>query len=139
MTTYAHLWDPFREVEAMLAGVDRALDRAWTTSGPGPGVNVYADDDSVVVTSELPGVASADVQVQLQDDMLSISAERRAADEAGESLVRERSVLRVNRSVSLPFSVDPERVEARLADGVLTVALKRSAADKPRRISVTSN
>ena len=139
MTTYAYTWDPFREVESMLAGVDRLIDRAWTTAGATPGVNVYADDETAVITTELPGVQPADVQVQLHDDVLTLAAERKSDAAAGEALVAERASLRFSRSVSLPFAVDPDHVEARLNDGVLTVALKRAAADRPRRIVVNAN
>lgn len=139
MTSFAYTWDPFREVESMLAGVDRLLDRAWTTAGATPGINVYADDESVVVTTELPGVAAGDVRVQLEGDVLSIGAERRSEDGPGEELARERGALRFSRSVSLPFAVDQDQVEARLSDGVLAVSLKRAAADRPRTIAVNAN
>jgi len=139
MTTYAYTWDPFREVESMLAGVDRLLDRTWSTAGATPGVNVYADDETAVVTTELPGVQPADVQVQLHADVLTLGAERKAEAATGEELLAERPALRFSRSVSLPFAVDPDHVEARLADGVLTIALKRTAADRPRKITVNAN
>lgn len=139
MTTYAYAWDPFREVESMLAGMDRVLDRAWSTAGSTPGINVYADDEAAVITTELPGVQAADVQLQLHDDVLSVSAERKPDAGSGEQLTAERPALRFSRSISLPFAVDAERVEARLADGVLTVALKRAEADRPRRITVNAN
>ena len=139
MTTYAYTWDPFREVETMLAGVDRLIDRAWTTAGATSGVNVYADDETAVVTTELPGVLPADVQVQLHDDVLTLAAERKPEPADGEALVAERANLRFSRSVSLPFAVDPDHVEARLNAGVLAVTLKRAAADRPRRIQVNAN
>ena len=139
MATYAYTWDPFREVQTMLAGVDRLIDRAWTTAGATSGVNVYADDETAVVTTELPGVLPADVQVQLHDDVLTLGAERKPDAAAGEPLVAERASLRYSRSISLPFAVEPDHVEARLNDGVLTIALKRAAADRPRRITVNPN
>jgi HSP20 family protein len=139
MTTYAFTWDPFREVETMLAGVDRILDRTWSTAGATPGINVYADDDSAIVTTELPGVAASDVQVHLHDGVLTIAAQRTPENAAGAILASERGQLRFSRSVSLPFAVDPEHVEARLQDGVLAVALKRAASDRPRRIQINPN
>ncbi len=139
MTTYAYTWDPFREVETMLAGVDRLIDRAYTTAGSTPGINVYADDETAVVTTELPGVLPADVQLQLHEDVLTLGAERKPDPATGQALVAERASLRFSRSVSLPFAVDTDHVEARLNDGVLTVALKRAAADRPRRITVNAN
>lgn len=134
MTTYALSWDPFREFESLFASV---ADRAYSTAGSTPGVNVYADDEAAVVTTELPGVKPADLDVQLHEDVLRISATRPA--ETDSSLVRERPALAFARSVALPFPVDPAQVEARLANGVLTVALKRAATDRPHRIQVTQN
>ena len=139
MTTNAFTWDPFREVASMLAGMDRLYDRAWTTAGPTPGVNAYVDEQSAVITAELPGVRPEDMQLQLHDDVLTVSAERKAEPETGEALVSERGELRFSRSINLPFAVDPEHVQARLRDGVLTVALQRAAADRPRRIQVNAN
>lgn len=135
MLTNAFTWDPFRDVEAMLA----TAERAWSTAGATPGVNVYANDESAVITTELPGVPAEAVQVQFDDGSLTITAERPATSEDGETLVRERPALRFSRSVSLPFAVDPSRIEARLRDGVLTVALSRPASDRPRRIQVSTN
>lgn len=135
MTTYPLSWDPFREVEAMLASF---ADHAWSTAGATPGINVYADDEAAVVTTELPGVQAGDLDLQLHEDVLTIGA-KRAADPAETGwLARERPALSFSRSVSLPFPVDPDQVEARLKDGVLTVALKRAAADRPRRIQITA-
>lgn len=138
MTTYA--WDPFRDIDAMLAGLDRLLDRPWSTAGMSPGINVYANDEAAVVTTELPGVRGDQVQVQLLDDVLTISAERAGEAETakGEVLVNERPSLRFSRSVTLPFAVDANQVEARLKDGILTVALRRAEADKPRKIAVAT-
>ena len=136
MVTSAYTWDPFNEIESMLNGMDRLADRAWNTAGATPGINVYTDDETTVVTTELPGMTPADVQVQLHEDMLTLGAERKADEGSGEELVSERASLRFSRSISLPFAVDPDHVEARLSDGVLTIALKRAASDRPRHIQV---
>jgi HSP20 family protein len=134
MTSTAYTWDPFRDIESLFA----SLDQARSTAGATPGVNIYTDDTSAAVVTELPGVKPDEVQVDLHDDVLTIAANRAAGPAEG-LLMRERPDLRFSRSVTLPFQVDPERIEARLKDGVLTVALKRAAADQPRRIQVTAN
>jgi HSP20 family protein len=139
MTAYAYAWDPFRDAEAMLAGMDRLFSHAYSTAGTTPGVNVYANDDAAVVTTELPGVAAGDVQVQLHDDVLTLSAERPVGATEGTLLADERAAIHFKRSISLPFAVDPDHVEARLSDGVLAVSLKRAATDRPRRIHVNAN
>ncbi len=134
MTTFAMSWDPFRELERILS----KTDRAWTTAGATPGINVYATDDAVMVTSELPGVPTADIEISLQNGALNITAKRNSKAQDGDWLVRERGELSFSRSVSLPYQVDENQVEARLKDGVLNIALKRAESDKPRRISLTA-
>jgi HSP20 family protein len=135
MTSASYTWDPFREMASLFDNLDRAV----STAGDTPGINVLADDDAVVVTSELPGAKADDVQIDLQDNVLTISAQRRLEADDDTWLTRERSNIRFSRSVQLPFQVDEQQVEARLRDGVLRVALKRAAADKPRRIAITAN
>jgi HSP20 family protein len=136
MTTCAMSWDPFRDIETMLSGLDHANDRAWSTAGATPGINVYATEETAVVTSELPGVQTGDITVQLYEDVLTIAAKRISDPTATDWLARERPDLDFSRSVNLPFSVDPEHIEAGLKNGVLTISLKRTASDRPRHILV---
>ena len=133
MTTFAMSWDPFAELERILSETDRAR----TTAGATPGINVYATEDAVMVTSELPGVSTADIDISLRNGALNITAKRNSAVDDGDWLVRERGALSFSRNVSLPYQVDENHVEARLKDGVLNIALKRAESDKPRRISLT--
>src|ERR1035437_872908 len=102
MTAYAMSWDPFREFETMLAGLDRLADHTWSTAGATPGINVYADDETAVVTSELPGVKAEDLNVQLHEEVLTITAKRTSEPAIAGCLVQERPDLDFNRSVNLP-------------------------------------
>jgi HSP20 family protein len=102
-----------------------------------PALNAYVNQDGVIITAELPGVKPADLDISVQRDALTLSGERHAnAEEAKGHHRRERPQGRFVRTVSLPFAVDPKRVEAGLKNGVLTLTLLRAEEDKPRRIDV---
>ncbi len=134
-------WDALAAMESLFDTLDRNPAPVWSTAGATPGIDVYAAEDTVIVTTALPGVKADDVQLQLEDGVLGIAAER-AEDQppaGGRLLLREREPFRFARSIQLPFAVDSERVQARLTDGVLAVTLVRAEADKPRRISVAAN
>lgn len=128
--------DPF----ALLRRVSEALDRAaFGAAAPVfPALNVWQNGEAVAVVAEVPGVEPQDIEIAVKDDALTISGERRAPElPAGASWQRrERAFGRFNRAIRLPFRVDPDQVEARFADGVLRIALRRPEADRPRRIEI---
>lgn len=118
----------------LFAEFDR-LSRAGSTSVP---VSVWAGDDAVAVTVEVPGVAKDDLGIEVTADTLTISGNRKPVATEGTWLSRERDARRFARTITLPWRVDPDKVEARLANGVLTVAVRRAESDKPRKIAVAA-
>lgn len=115
------------------------LSRTVDQRSPAVPLNIWSDDDAVAVTVEVPGIARADLGIEATADTLTISGERKAAVEpTTTSILRERAYGRFSRTVTLPWRIDPERVEARLANGVLSVVLRRAESDKPRRIAVAA-
>jgi HSP20 family protein len=137
--------DPFdsaqREFEHMLGRVFGA------TPGDGGGrlapygVDVREDADHLYVEAELPGYKKEDVNVTLENQTLTISAQRNSEQQQGngdkgEWLLRERSYTQFHRSFTLPPTVDEQSVNAKLNDGVLTITLTKREETKPRRISV---
>ncbi|MCC5888026.1 MAG: Hsp20/alpha crystallin family protein [Gammaproteobacteria bacterium] len=130
---------PFSEVRRLQNSMDRLFGQRPLAAAAGfPAVNLWTGADSVAITAELPGVDPADVELSVKDDVLTLRGSRRASTDDTEAAWhrRERSCGQFQRLVQLPFRVDPERVEARFADGVLEVDLKRPEADKPRRIEI---
>lgn len=104
-------------------------------------MNVVETDGEVRVEAELPGVTENDIDVSLDDDVLTIRGEKRfeRRDEKERHHFVERSYGTFQRAVRLPFPVDPEQVQARFENGVLTVTLPKSAQqDRTRRIQVQS-
>jgi HSP20 family protein len=102
---------------------------------------VYEDADKVTVQLELAGVKKEDFDISLQDDVLTISGERKSESEKreGESYRSERSFGSFSRSVTLPSPVKSADVKATYQDGILTVTLPKAEEAKPRKIQVELN
>jgi HSP20 family protein len=103
-----------------------------------PNINVSETDNEIRITAELPGLAEKDVDVTLDDDVLTIRGEKK--DEKENDHVVERSLGRFQCSVRVPHSVIPDQVQARVENGILTVILpKDQAQEKTRHIKVQSS
>lgn len=102
------------------------------------GVDVREDGDHIYVEAELPGFKKDDVDITLENQTLTIAAERREEKEPkkGDLLLNERRYSRFLRSFTLPPTVDEKSVNAKLLDGVLTVTLNKREETKPRKIQV---
>jgi HSP20 family protein len=100
--------------------------------------SVWSNDEAVAVTLELPGVTKEHLQIEATADTVTVSGERRVPEVSGTWIIRDRTAGRFSRTITLPWRIDPERVEARLTDGVLTIALRRAESDKPRKITVAA-
>jgi HSP20 family protein len=102
-------------------------------------VDVREDADNFYVSCDLPGIHKDDIDITLENATLTITAERRSQQEnvPGEWLLREREQARVSRSFTLPPTVSDASVEAKLADGVLHLTLKKREETKPRKIAVS--
>lgn len=139
--------DPFAEMRRLQADMNRMFSE-WGGAGPAgaaredfPPVNVWVGEHSVVVTAQLPGFAEDDLDLTVRDDSLTLRGSRKPP-ELGETSAwhrRERAYGEFARVVELPLRVDPQRVEARFANGVLTVELHRPEADRPRKIRITAS
>jgi HSP20 family protein len=105
------------------------------------GVDIREDQDHFYVEAELPGFRKDDIDITLENQTLTISGERReqtkpGEEKKGELLLHERRYSRFLRSFTLPPTVDEQTVNAKLADGVLTITLNKREESKPRKITV---
>jgi HSP20 family protein len=131
--------DPLRELRRLQEEMGRLAASAGPAPAAGgfPAVNVHAGRDGLAVVAELPGVEAADLEVHAHRDTLTIRGARRPPSEDGQAYHRrERRSGAFTRTLQLPYRVDPERVEARLEDGVLRLSLPRPEEDRPRRIEI---
>jgi HSP20 family protein len=103
-------------------------------------VDVREDGDHIYVEAELPGFKKEELDITLENQTLTIAAERRddsnGNKKPGEHLLRERRYTRFLRSFNLPPTVDEQSVNAKLTDGVLTITLNKREETKPRKITV---
>ena len=135
--------DPFLDMRRMPSIMSRFFDdvRAPGQSAIYPPVNFWASQDSIVMTTELPGLTEQDIELTVKDAMLSIRGTYPEA-ESGDDIVwhrNERLEGSFMRSVKLPFRVNPDKVDARFENGVLTVEMQRPEDDKPKRITIKAS
>lgn len=102
-----------------------------------PNTDIFETDDALVVVMEIPGVAKKDVAVDLENDTLRVEARIDHAHYDGlEPLYAEYNVGHFARAFSLSGNIDRQQISAELADGVLTLTLKKAKEAMPRRIAI---
>jgi HSP20 family protein len=106
------------------------------------GVDVREDADHIYVEAELPGFKKEEVDINLENQTLTITAQQKSRTDEKPSdksswLLHERRYTRFQRSFTLPPTVDSQSVQAKLNDGVLTITLNKREESKPRRITVS--
>ena len=132
--------DPFGEMRRLQDEVNRLFSSySVAPSTAFPRVNAYANEDGIALTTQLPGVAQDDLGISVFRDTLTLRGRRQPeVTERQAYHRRERGHGEFVRNISLPFGVDPNRVEATLQDGVLRISLHRPEEDKPKRIRVSA-
>ena len=140
--------DPFRDLAAIQDRMNqifedalarsRGRDEGLRTGMWTPAVDIYENDEFVVVKAELPGVEKDRISVEVKEGILTLRGERGFDRELKEESYHriERAYGSFQRSFSLPVSVDQEKVTARFQDGVLEVKLPKKDQEKPKQIEV---
>lgn len=139
-------YNPFRELRTMQDQMNRMLDMAWNREFGEelkdgvwqPPVDIYEDEHSVVIKAEIPDVEQKDIDIKIENNTLTLRGERKHSSEVKkENYYRvERYFGHFQRSFSLPNSIDQDKVQAACDKGILTITLPKSAATKPKQISV---
>lgn len=138
-------YDPVSEMnrvfDNMLGGLMRrsgGQQRAEVTEWA-PAIDVLTENGDLVIRAELPGVKQEDVDITLQDNVLTVSGERKAEqeEERGGYYVRERRYGSFSRSLTVPEGVDESKIHARYENGVLEVTVEGAAqVQEPKRIQI---
>lgn len=118
-------------------GLESEIDRLFATAladaaaptAPRFPVDLYEDKDNTYVRAELPGVKREDIAVEMIEDYLTINATRKEGEQS----------FSFSRSISIPESVQADKVSAALENGVLTVTLPKQEQAKPRKIAINVN
>jgi HSP20 family protein len=140
-------WDPVRELVAVQDRLNRFFDDFGRRTDEDvmsrgdwmPAVDIYqSDTNEVVLKAELPGLRREDIDVNVENNTLTIKGERRQDVEVKKEHFHrvERSYGAFSRSFSLPNTIDSGKVRADYRDGVLTVSLPLREESKPRQIQV---
>jgi HSP20 family protein len=138
---FLNRWDPFTEIARLQDEMTRHLYPTERRAGGFvPPVDIFEDKDAIYVKAELPGVKPEDVQLHVENNILTLTGERKLEKkESSEGYHRvERTYGTFTRSFALPNNVAADKVEAELTDGVLHVRIPKKAEAQPKRISVKS-
>jgi len=103
-----------------------------------PAINIWRSEDRLVLTAEMPGVNPEDLDISVEDNLLTLTGVRKTTEmKEGETLhLQERLQGEFKRHIELPYRIDKDKVEAKLINGILQVNLPRSDEEKPRKITV---
>jgi HSP20 family protein len=102
-------------------------------------IDMLDQGDELMIRASLPGINPDDLDVHLQGDLLTIHGDHDASTDTGNWLVRERPTGTFNRTLNLPFRVDPDRVDASYEQGVLTLRFPKTGLSPAKHISVRSS
>jgi HSP20 family protein len=138
-------WDPFREFTTLQDRMNRLFrdnygegQEALSTSTFAPPVDVYEDEHNVTLKIEVPGIDEKDIDVQIENNLLTVHGERKFEKEEKEENFRrvERQYGSFTRSFALPSTVNPDQVQAHYDKGILKIQLAKKAEAKPKQIKV---
>jgi HSP20 family protein len=132
-------WSPWRELERVQAEMDR-LTQQGARVAEVPPIDVWAEEDGVLLRALVPGAALEDLEVSVVGDTLTLrgTLPAQALKDQDSWHRHERAGGKFARTLQLPFGVDADAVKATCKDGVLEVVLPRSPSEKPRRITVNA-
>ena len=142
-------WDPFRELDELQKRLSTLFGRApvkkngeqeeaLTVAEWAPLVDIAEDNNAYVITAELPGLKKEEIKVGVQDDVLTISGERKYEKEEKDKKFHrvERAYGNFSRRFTIPANSDGENVSAEFKDGILQVHLPKTERVKPKQIEV---
>ena len=138
-------WDPFREIASLQNDMSRLMGAFTGTEGNGqtgrtwvPAVDMWETENALVYAFDLPGVDKDKINVELEDDTLTVTAERERSQEVSkEGFYRfERRYGSFSRGVRLPQGVSEDSIKADYRDGVLEIRVPKPEEPKPRRIQI---
>lgn len=143
-------FDPFRDMLSLQERMNRLFDESfrtmprtgseedWSLGAWSPAVDIYEQNGNIVLKAELPGVDDKDVEVKVENNVLTLRGERKLEGEVKrENYHRiERAYGGFTRAFTLPSVVDTEKIKADFKDGVLRMTLPKKEEARPKQISI---
>jgi HSP20 family protein len=140
-------WDPFREFSTLQERMNRLFrdsygpegrEETLTSTQFAPPVDVYEDEHNVTLKIEVPGIDEKDIDVRIENNVLTVHGERKLEKEEKEENFRrvERQYGSFTRTFTLPSTVDSEKIQAEYDKGILKIVLPKKAEAKPKQIKV---
>ena len=137
-------WEPVRDMMSLREAMDQLINDAFTRpvsmSGGSiiPAIDLYQNDDSVVVKAALPGLKADDVQISVTADVLTLRGEFKQENEQKDTTyhIREQRFGSFERSIMLPSDVQTDKSKADFENGILTITLPKAESVKPKSITI---
>ncbi len=140
-------FDPFRDMITLRdkmnklfedAFVQRGEDKDMISSAWLPAVDIFESDNELVLTAEVPGIDEKDIEISLENNVLSIKGERKFDKETKEENYHriERSYGTFYRSFTLPSHVDSEKINAVHENGILKIRMSKKHELKPKKVKI---
>jgi len=140
-------WEPLRELTTLQNEMNRLFSTAFDTPSNGnggtlrrwmPAMDLVETGDHFVLRADLPGLSEEDVNIEIEERVLTVSGERKSEHETTKEGYHrvERAFGKFSRSLTLPEGIDPEAVSASFDKGVLEVSIPKPEERKPRKISI---
>lgn len=137
-------WDPWKELAGFERQFDELFGRMGRTRGAAgnawaPALDVHQEGDTMVICADVAGVDPGQIDITVDDNVLTISGQREddRKVEEGQWIRRERMTGQFRRSISLPPGVDPNQVKAEAKNGVIEVRVPRPQRNQPHRVQLT--
>ena len=139
-------WDPFRDVTTLQDRINRLFSESlprWggeegTWGSWVPAVDIYEKEDNLVLKAELPGMSEKEIDIRVENGVLTLSGERKRESEFKDENVHrtERYYGSFTRTFALPTTVDAEKIRASYKNGILELVLPKAEAARPKRIEI---
>lgn len=140
-------WNPWREMPTLQHRINHLFNDPFFRSGDddelrmgtwSPAVDMFDDDDKIVIKAELPGMDKKDISVDIENRVLTLSGERNYDNEVKEENFYRREIAsgKFKRAFNLPADVDSDKIKAEFKDGVLKVEIPKPEEHKPKQITV---
>jgi len=127
-------WNPETDLDQLLSAAFGRLDRTVHNNLP---LDIRQTDEAFWIEASVPGFRPEDVEITLDENVLTIRGTRRPVETMGSYVQRERQLTSIHRHVSLPAQVKAEEITAHFENGVLTIMVPRAQKAQPKRIPVT--